>query len=50
MGSLVLELWLYLRERKKWWLTPVLLVLLLMGFLIILTEGSIIAPFIYTLF
>jgi len=50
MGTLVLELWLYLRERKKWWLTPVLLVLLLMGFLIILTEGSIIAPFIYTLF
>jgi len=50
MGSLVLELWLYLRERKKWWLTPVLLVLFLMGFLIIFTEGSVIAPFIYTLF
>lgn len=50
MGTLLLELWLYLRERKKWWLTPVLLVLLLMGFLIIFTEGSVIAPFIYTLF
>ena len=50
MGTLVLELWLYLRERKKWWLTPILLVLVLMGALIIFTEGSAIAPFIYTLF
>ncbi len=50
MGSIVIELWQFLRHRKKWWLAPILLVLLLMSLLIILTEGSAIAPFIYTLF
>jgi len=50
MGSLLLEFWQLLRERKKWWLAPILLVLLFMGLLIVLTQGSVIAPFIYTLF
>jgi len=44
------ELWLFMKVRKRWWLGPLLFVLLLLGFLIILTEGSAIAPFIYTLF
>jgi len=48
--NLVVEFWLFLRERKKWWLAPIVLVLVLMGFLIVFTEGSAIAPFIYTLF
>jgi NAD/NADP transhydrogenase beta subunit len=39
-----------LKERKKWWLLPMVLVLLLFGVLIVLTSGSAIAPFIYTLF
>ena len=48
--SLVREFWQFLRERKKWWLTPVIVVLLLVGLLIFLTSGSAVAPFIYTLF
>ena len=40
----------FLKVRKKWWLTPIVLMLLLLGALIVLTEGSAIAPFIYTLF
>ncbi len=40
----------FLKERKKWWLTPIFLFLLLFGALIVLTEGTAIAPFIYTLF
>jgi drug/metabolite transporter superfamily protein YnfA len=43
------DLWLFLRERKKWWLLPMVVLLLLMGILI-LTSGSAVAPFIYTLF
>jgi hypothetical protein len=50
MGSLLLELWQFLRESKKWWLAPILIILLFMGLLIVLTESSVIAPFIYTLF
>lgn len=49
MGFL-LELWAYLRARKKFWLLPLILVLLLFGGLLILTQGSAIAPFIYTIF
>ena len=45
-----LEFWSYLRARKKFWLLPVLLVLLLFGGLMILAKGSAIAPFIYTIF
>jgi len=44
------EFWHFLAERKKWWLTPVLVILLLFSILIVLTESSAIAPFIYTLF
>jgi hypothetical protein len=40
----------FLKVRKKWWLTPIVVMLLLLGALIVLTEGSAIAPFIYTLF
>jgi hypothetical protein len=48
--SAVTELWSFLKERKKWWLLPMVIVLLLFGALIVLTSGSAIAPFIYTLF
>ncbi|MDP2886398.1 MAG: DUF5989 family protein [Ignavibacteria bacterium] len=48
--SIVGEFWAYMRARKKWWLGPILLVLVLLGLFIVLTEGSAIAPFIYTLF
>lgn len=44
------DLWLFLRERKKFWLAPVIVVLLILGVLIVLGGGSAIAPFIYTLF
>ena len=44
------DLWLFLKVRKKFWVLPLLLVLLLIGSLLILTQGSVIAPFIYTLF
>jgi competence protein ComGC len=48
--SAVSDLWEFLKERKKWWLLPMVIVLLLFGLLIVLTSGSAIAPFIYTLF
>tara|TARA_Y100001970_G_C14234139_1_gene860712 strand:- start:1821 stop:1970 length:150 start_codon:yes stop_codon:yes gene_type:complete len=44
------EFWEFLRIRKKYWLLPILLVLVLFGGLIILSQGSAIAPFIYTIF
>jgi hypothetical protein len=44
------ELWAFLRERKKWWLGPIILVLVLFGGLLVLAQGSAVAPFIYTLF
>lgn len=44
------ELWEYLRVNKKWWLGPPIVILVLMGLLLVLTEGSAVAPFIYTLF
>lgn len=44
------EFWGFLMERKKWWLLPIIIMLALLGLLIILTEGSALAPFIYTLF
>ena len=44
------DLWGFLKERKKFWLLPMILVLLLFGVLIVLSSGSAIAPFIYTLF
>ena len=44
------DLWGFLRERKKYWLIPIIMTLLLLGALIVFTSGSAIAPFIYTLF
>jgi len=44
------EFWEFLKERKKYWLFPILFVLLIFGVLIILSQGSAIAPFIYTIF
>jgi hypothetical protein len=44
------DLWLFIKERKKFWLVPIILVLLLLGVLIVFGGGSAIAPFIYTLF
>lgn len=49
-GGLGRELWAYMRERKKWWLVPILLVLLLVGLLLVFAQGSALAPFIYTIF
>lgn len=49
-GSMARELWRFFRERKKWWLAPVLLTLLGFGSLVVLAEGSALAPFIYTIF
>jgi len=46
----VVELWAFLRERKKFWLLPIIVVLVLFGTLLFLTQGSALAPFIYTLF
>lgn len=48
--SFLAELWRFLRVRKKYWLLPVIIVLLLLGGLLVLAQGSAIAPFIYTLF
>lgn len=50
MGELVMELWGFMKERKKFWLLPIVLVLVLLGSLLVLTQGSAVAPFIYTLF
>jgi hypothetical protein len=48
--SIVSELWAFMRVRKKWWLGPILVMLLLLGMLVVFTQGSALAPFIYTLF
>ena len=48
--SILKELWLFMRVRKKYWLAPIIFFLILLGLLIVFTEGSAIAPFIYTLF
>jgi hypothetical protein len=50
MSSILAELWAFMRVRKKYWLTPILLMLLIFGGLIILAQGTAVAPFIYTLF
>ena len=44
------ELWDFLKVRKKWWLAPIVIVLILLGVLIVFTESTAVAPFIYTLF
>jgi Family of unknown function (DUF5989) len=49
-SGLVGELWAFMRERKKWWLLPVLFVMLLVGALLVFAQASALAPFIYTIF
>ena len=48
--ELIKDLWGFMKERKKYWLAPIIFVLLLLGILIVLAQGSAAAPFIYTLF
>lgn len=48
--SLISEFWDFLKVRKKWWLAPIIFFLLLLGALIVFTESTAVAPFIYTLF
>jgi hypothetical protein len=48
--SFVAELWEFLRARKKFWLMPIVIMMLIFGGLVVLTKGSAVAPFIYTLF
>ena len=48
--NLIKELWLFLKVRKKIWLTPIIIIMLFLGALIVLAQGSAVAPFIYTLF
>ena len=50
MGSLIVELWEFLKVRKKFWLLPIIIVTLVIGGLLIFAQGSALAPFIYTLF
>ena len=48
--SFLIELWQFIRARKKYWLLPILIMMVIFGGLIFLTQGSAIAPFIYTIF
>ena len=48
--SILGELWAFMRERKKWWLGPIVIMLLLLALLLVFTQGSALAPFVYTLF
>ena len=50
MGSFIKELWAFLRVRKKLWLLPIIIVMVVVGGLLIIAQGSVLAPFIYTLF
>jgi|TARA_B100001964_G_C13994143_1_gene491942 hypothetical protein len=50
MWDFLKDLWDFMRTRKKFWLAPIIIVLLLLGMLIVLAEGSAVAPFIYTIF
>lgn len=49
-ASLARELWAFMRRRKKWWLLPIIIVLVLVGALLVFAQGSVLAPFIYTIF
>ncbi len=49
-SSLVRELWSFMKARKKWWLMPLVLLMLLVGTLLVFAKGSVLAPFIYTIF
>lgn len=48
--SLARDFWAYMRERKKWWLLPIIVVMVLIGTLLVFAQGSVLAPFIYTIF
>jgi hypothetical protein len=48
--SLVSEFWAFMRARKKWWLLPIIVVMVLVGALLVFAHGSVLAPFIYTIF
>jgi hypothetical protein len=48
--AIIKEFWAFLRERKRWWLAPILIFLVLLGGLLIFAQGSALAPFIYSLF
>jgi len=48
--SFLIELWKFMRIRKKFWLLPIMLMLALFGALIVMSQGSVVAPFVYTLF
>ena len=50
MIDLVKDLWSFMRERKKFWMAPIIVVMLILGALVVLAQGSAVAPFIYTLF
>jgi len=50
MMSILAELWDFLKTRKKFWLVPIVLMMLLLGALLIFAQGSAVAPFLYTLF
>lgn len=49
-ASIFVELWQFMRARRKWWLAPMVVLLVVMSLLIVLAEGSAVAPFIYALF
>ncbi|MBI5185704.1 MAG: hypothetical protein HZA01_08260 [Nitrospinae bacterium] len=48
--SILSEFWDFLKHRKKWWLAPIVIMLLMLGLLIVFTEGTAMAPFVYALF
>ncbi len=50
MFELIKDLFGFMKERKKFWLAPIIMILLFLGGLVVMSEGSVIAPFIYTLF
>jgi len=50
MFELLKDLWAFMRERKKFWLAPIIVVMVMLGVLIVVAQGSAVAPFIYTLF
>ncbi len=49
-AAIIREFWQFLRVSKKWWMAPIMIILFVLGALIVLTQGSALAPFIYTLF
>jgi hypothetical protein len=50
MANLVSEFWQFLKVRKKWWLLPIIVVMVIVGALLVFAQGSALAPFIYTIF